>query len=442
MWEIKIMKKRYQSFWVLLLLILTIIGCNKADENRSSAINHQSDIEQIMIDLAIHAANPKRQEPALYEIIQKFMEQNPDIKIIIHGTEQKAHVKKMKMLAQSNDLPDIFWVLPHTSTELNEAGLLLDLSSFFDDNRQLVEKFHANMLEPYNDNGQQFGLPYQPLVTGFWYNKALFDQYNVPLPETYQDLKEAVKLFEEQNIVTIAKGSQDPYSVWAFLTMLSRYGFFDKIDPILAGEESYQNQDFLQFYKNIDELRELGAFPKNVATLNYFQAVQMFLNGDAAMLDAGVWETNKIEESEIAEDVGFWWGPIFENGIEKQKVSSVVPSAPLVVSSKVKDDDEKNAAVMSFLKFYYSEEGAQIMLDNQVPPMIQFEGEVDEKNHSAFAKVMEQMNQPGWESQPNQPDLVVPSQVGDAINESIYGVINGIYSPEEALGVVNKKITK
>ncbi|WP_332694447.1 ABC transporter substrate-binding protein [Halalkalibacter lacteus] len=436
------MKKRYQSFLVLLLLILTIIGCNKADENRSSAINHQSDIEQITIDLAIHAANPKRQEPALYEIIQKFMEQNPDINIMIHGTEQKAHVKKMKMLAQSNDLPDIFWVLPHTSTELKEARLLLDLSPFLDENRQLVEKFHANMLEPYNDNGQQFGLPYQPLVTGFWYNKALFDQYNVPLPETYQDLKEAVKLFEEQNIVTIAKGSQDPYSVWAFLTMLSRYGFFDKIDPILAGEESYQNQGFLQFYKNIDELRELGAFPKNVATLNYFQAVQMFLNGDAAMLDAGVWETNKIEESEIAEDVGFWWGPIFENGIEKQKVSSVVPSAPLVVSSKVKDDDEKNAGVMLFLKFYYSEEGAQIMLDNQVPPMIQFEGEVDEKNHSAFAKVMEQMNQPGWESQPNQPDLVVPSQVGDAINESIYGVINGIYSPEEALGVVNKKITK
>ncbi|WP_100406164.1 ABC transporter substrate-binding protein [Bacillus solitudinis] len=436
------MKKRYQSFLVLLLLILTIIGCNNADENRSNAINHQSVIEQITIDLAIHAANPKRQEPALYEIIQKFMEQNPDINIIVHGTEQKAHVKKMKMLAQSNDLPDIFWVLPHTSTELNEAGLLLDLSPFIDENRQLIEKFHANMLEPYNDNGQQFGLPYQPLVTGFWYNKAMFDQYNVPLPETYQDMKEAVKLFKEQNIVTIAKGSQDPYSVWAFLTMLSRYGFFDKIDPILAGEESYQNQDFLQFYKNIDELRELGAFPKNVATLNYFQAVQMFLNGDAAMLDAGVWETNKIEESEIAEDVGFWWGPIFKNGIEKQKVSSVVPSAPLVVSSKVKDEDEKYAAVMSFLKFYYSEEGAQIMLDNQVPPMIQFEGEVDEKNHSAFAKVMEQMNQTGWESQPNQPDLVVPSQVGDAINESIYGVINGIYSPEEALAVVSKKITE
>ncbi|WP_332632533.1 ABC transporter substrate-binding protein [Halalkalibacter flavus] len=436
------MKKRYQSFVVLLLVILTLIGCNKADERGSSAIHQQSENNQITIDLAIHAANPKRQEPALYEIIEKFMERNPDIKINLQGTEQKAHVKKMKMLAQSNDLPDIFWVLPHTSAELNEAGLLLDLTSLFDGNRQLAEKFHENMLEPYNENGQQFGLPYQPLVTGFWYNKALFDQYNVPLPQTYQDLKEAVKLFEEQNIVTIAKGSQDPYSVWAFLTMLSRYGFFDKIDQILEGEESYKNQDFLQFYKNVDELREMGAFPKNVANLNYFQAVQMFLNGDAAMLDAGVWETNKIEESEIAEDVSFWWGPTFENGIEKQNVSSIVPAAPLVVSSKVKDDEEKYAAVMAFLKFYYSEEGAQVMVDNQVPPVIQFEGEVDEKSHSVFAKVMEQMNQPGWESQPNQPDLVVPSQIGDAINESIYGVINGIYSPEEALSVVNKKINE
>ena len=31
--------------------------------------------------------------------------------------------------------------------------------------------------------GKQFGLPYQALVTGLWYNKALFAQYGLKIPK-------------------------------------------------------------------------------------------------------------------------------------------------------------------------------------------------------------------------------------------------------------------
>ncbi|RBW70792.1 ABC transporter substrate-binding protein [Bacillus taeanensis] len=440
------MRKKLKKFLslsiVLVMMAVSVLGCSQKNESSEGPSDSQGGGSEVTIDFAIHVANPKDQEPAFYQTVQKFMEENPDITINLQGTDQKEHIKKIKMMAQSDTLPDIFWMLPASAKELEEAGMLLDLTDFLNNNSEIVEKFHTNMLDTYKLDGSQFGLPYQPLVTGLWYNKALFEKYKVELPETYADLIEAVKTFEENDVVSIAKGSKDPYSVWAFLTMLSRYGYFDKIDQVLAGEESYNNEDFVKFYEKIAELRDLGAFPDNVSTLNYFQAVEMFSSGQAAMLDAGVWETKRFEESAMANDVGFWWGPTFSDGVGNQQITSIVPAAPLVVNKKVEDNDAKYEAVMKFLNFYYSEDGAQIMLDNQVPPMIKFEGEIDEEKHPVFAKVVEQMNKPDWESQPNQPDLIVSEPVANAMYDSIYGVINGIYTPEQAVDVVAKKISE
>lgn len=432
------MNKRLVSLSILVvLLMVTVLGCSAKTEST----NTKDGSKEVTIDFAIHVANPKDQEPAFYQMVEKFKENNPDIKINLIGTDQKEHIKNMKLKAQSDTLPDIFWILPASAKELEEAGMLLDLSPLLKDKKVDPDKFHASMIDTYNLDGKQYGLPYQALVTGFWYNKALFDKFNLELPETYEDLKAATKVFKENNVTTIAKGAKDPYSVWAFLTMFSRYGYFDEINPILAGDESFNNDNFLKLYEKIDELAKLGAFPANVSTLSYFQAVEMFLNGEAALLDAGVWETQKIQESALAKDAGLWWGPTFFDGAGNQKLSSVVPAAPLVVNKKVKEDKSKYAAIEKFMEFYYSEEGAQIMLDNQVPPIIKYAGEIDEAANPVFAKVVEAMNDPEWESQPNQPDLIVSEAVGNAIYDSIYGVINGIYTPKEALDVVDKKIS-
>ncbi|MNO08587.1 hypothetical protein D3C81_2313190 [compost metagenome] len=52
------------------------------------------------------------------------------------------------------------------------------------------------------------------------------------------------------------------------------------------------------------------------------------------------------------------------------------------------------------------------------------------------------LNEPGWERPLAQPDLVVSEAVADQINDSIYGVINGIYQPEQALELIDQKMKK
>lgn len=430
------MKRKLISIGFALTVLLTLAACG--NKGGGSA----KEDGKTTIDFAIHVANPADQEPAFNAVVEAFKKENPDIDINLEGKEQSEHVKNMKMSTQSDKLPDIFWMLPASAKELQEAGVLADLSEFLKEHKDIKDSFDGreNMIEPFQAGKVQYGMPYQPLVTGLYYNKKVLSDNGFEKPETFEDLMKIAKTLDEKDIVTISKGAKDSYSVWAFLIMLSRYGYLDKVDDILAGKEKYNNKDFIHYYEKIAELRDAGAFPKNVSTQSYFQAVEQFTTGKSAMLDSGSWDAQKIESSDVGNDVGFWWGPTFKDGVGNQHLSSIVPSAPLVVSKAAFEDKDKKAAIEKFLAFYYGQEGIQIMVDNKIPPMTNISVEVDEKESPVFADIINNMEDSKWTSQENQPDLVVSESIGNAMYDSIYGVIVGNYTPEEAAKVVQNRI--
>ncbi|MGV7451299.1 hypothetical protein PJH53_29690, partial [Mycobacterium kansasii] len=81
--------------------------------------------------------------------------------INLEGKEQSEHVKNMKMRSQSDKLPDIFWMLPASAKELQEAGVLADLSDFLKDNKDIRDSFDGreNMIDPFKDGKNQYGMP-------------------------------------------------------------------------------------------------------------------------------------------------------------------------------------------------------------------------------------------------------------------------------------------
>ena len=109
---------------------------------------------------------------------------------------------------------------------------------------------------------------------------------------------------------------------------------------------------------------------------------------------------------------------------------------------------EKYQAIIKFLKFYYGPEGTEIIAaQNQSVPVTRYEGEIDADKYPVFARVIERMND-DWESPDTCPNMKLPGQFETTYFESMVGVINGIYTPEEALqflddqteaqGIINK----
>jgi raffinose/stachyose/melibiose transport system substrate-binding protein len=422
-------------------LLITATACALLSTACGSATNSTSGADSDgLITLSMHNPDSKTQDPATYQLVQEFNAAHPDMKIRLEGQPVEQHEQRMTIAAQSDTLPEIFWVYDSLAKTMVKDDDLLDLTPILA-KKGLKEKFAPSMLAGFRADGIQYGVPYQALITGFYYNKAILDKHGIDVPETFEDLLAAVKKLKAAGVVPIAQGANNSaFSVWAFLTMLNRFGYEEKYPEILAGKARYDNADFLRLYKHVAELAEAGAFPANMSTQTYAQAVVSYTAGKAVFLDAGVWESAKIQKSKVGGSTGFWAGPTFSDGVGNQKVVMNVPSAPFVVSAKVKKDKKKYAAVEAFIQFYYSDAGQKILVDNAQPPVTTYQPEVDPSKAPVFSAVLAEAAKPGWKSPKAQPDLVVSAATASAMYESFYGVMGGSISPEEAVARVQKTI--
>ena len=74
-------------------------------------------------------------------------------------------------------------------------------------------------------DGKDVGMPSEVMMVGFYYNKDLFQQAGIEeVPVTYEEFLDAVDKLNAAGITPLTVGAQDNYSIWAFETMLARYG--------------------------------------------------------------------------------------------------------------------------------------------------------------------------------------------------------------------------
>ncbi len=58
------------------------------------------------------------------------------------------------------------------------------------------------------------------------------------------------------------------------------------------------------------------------------------------MLNSGVWDTKKFDQSSLAQSVYYWWGPTFSDGTGNQNVSMKRHLLiPLRFTAKVQKED-------------------------------------------------------------------------------------------------------
>ena len=392
------------------------------------------------ITLSMQNPDVKSADPATWAIIKAFEKANPDIHVEVSGQAVAEHLQSLSIAAQSDTLPDVFWVYKATAEDMLANGRLMDLKPTLDE-LGITSHLPESTVSNFTADGKIFGVPYQGLLTGLWVNKKILADNGLQVPTTFDDLVNVAKTMKSKDIVTISDGAnQSSFSVWSFLVWLDRFGFEDKIGKILDGSESYDNPDFVRMYQHIAELRDAGAFASNVSTQTYQQAVDQYLKGKAAMLDAGVWAASAIQDSAVGADTVFWNGATFDDGVGEQNIVMNVASAPLVVDHKVAKDKNKLAAVKKFLAFYYGDEAQQLLVDNGQPPVTDYQPQIDATKQSVLKSALDVAKNPALKSPQTQPDLVVSTAVASAMYDSIYGVIQDQLSPNQAVALVQKAL--
>ena len=199
--------------------------------------------------------------------------------------------QKLQTYAATGNLPDIFQVGLQQIETFKKSGNIMILndiakSTGFEDK---VHEGAKSIL--YNEDGNIYAFPYAGNELVVWYyNKALFEQHNLEVPKTYDDLLNVIEVFKANDIIPMSLFAKEKWITAAlydaFATRYNKGG----IDALDKGEAKASDEDYAAATNKLHELVKAGLLPDGATNLNYDQAAALFYEGKAAMFLNGQWE--------------------------------------------------------------------------------------------------------------------------------------------------------
>ena len=240
----------------------------------------------------------------LEPILADFERDNPDIKVDFMHIPQN-YFQKIHLLFASNTAPDVIFVNNQYLPIYINAGVLEDLSGYDFE----FDKFYDKSLKALSRDDKIYAVPRDVSNLVIYYNKDLFDKYNVPYPKkgwTFDEfLLTAQKLTHRPEVFGVSF-EDEPLFYLPYLTSMGVDDFSDFNDEKM--------QKGLRFYTDLRNKYHVA--PKKEESASATMA-QMFLQGRLGMHLSGRWLVPKYRQ-----EAKFDWDVV---EFPKGEKGSVVP---------------------------------------------------------------------------------------------------------------------
>lgn len=309
------LKKTLSLLLILMMMTFMFAGCTSTEEApaTTSETTQGETVEATdeTITLKIYAQYADEDTKVPYDYaVQELAKAYPNVKLDL-DIQAQDDGQKLQSYAATGNLPDIFQIGASQIETFKESGNILVLDDYVK-STGFGDKVHQsaqNLL--WNEDGHAYAFPYagNELVL-IYYNKALFEQYNVKVPETYEELEAAVKIFNENDIVPLSIFAKEKWITTSlfdvFATRLEPQGI-KKLDK---GEGMATEDAYVKAAERLHHLVEIGLLADGATNMNYDQAAALFYEGKAAMFINGQWEIAASTEK-LGDNVDWMFYPTF-----------------------------------------------------------------------------------------------------------------------------------
>jgi len=369
---VPVMKKISMLLTISILLALTACGQAKNEGgDKGTGGGEGGDTKKVTITF-MHLwpeGVSAGQNRIVNQIIQEYQNDNPNVTIKQDVLDNEQYKNKLKVLSSSNQLPDVgvTWaagfLVPYV-----EGNLFTPLDDLLSEG--LGDSFVAGTTDAYAIDGKTYALPLEFNIAPIYYNRAIFEQYNLDVPETYEEFKQVVSTLASNGVAPIALGNRDRWtgSLW-YMYLADRIAGQEALASAIKGEGSFADEALLRAATEVQNLVDMNAFVRGFNGLSNEEAKSEFLNGNAAMYLMGSWDlpnftTNEDIPQEFRDSVGFFKFPTVEGG--RGNINSWVggPGVGLFVSEKspVKEEAKK------FVRYFVERWGEQSVTGAGVIP--------------------------------------------------------------------------
>jgi multiple sugar transport system substrate-binding protein len=222
--------------------------------------------------------------------------------VTVNVTPFAEYWTKLQTQASSDTLPDLFWMNGPNIGLYGSNGKLEPITGEVEAGDVDLANYPEALVDLYNIDDVQYGVPKDFDTIGIFANKALFDQAGVPLPEgdwTWQEFQDTAKQ------ISTALSSQGIYGAAGGMDGQTTYynTIFQAGGTVLDGDKSGyaspEAQEGLQFWT---DLIASGGSP-SVEQLTDTTADQWFTSGKVAMYSVGSWFRSALTDTELAANV-------------------------------------------------------------------------------------------------------------------------------------------
>lgn len=235
-------KIRYITAAVLLLSLIINSGCSS---NNVSNIVAQQDIAQL-----VYAwwGNDSRHQYTV-EAVEEFENMNSDINVDCSYSSWNGYEKRMHIYMKSKNTPDVMlinyaWISEYSS-DGNGFYDLYELSDYID-----LSNYTDNELAYGEVDGKLNAIPIAFNTQTLYYNKTLFDNYNLELPETWDDLFECAAVMSKDDLYVLGVSQKSLFMLLtAYFTQTTGREIFDSEGNLAISREDISYM--LEFYKRL-----------------------------------------------------------------------------------------------------------------------------------------------------------------------------------------------
>lgn len=282
--------KKASALFLVAAMAVGMTACNGSGNNSSNS----SKGEKVTLTYwNIFTTEPQKSMAA--ELIKQWNEENPDIQIEATSTENDAYKTKIKTAISANEAPDIIYSWTQGFMQpFVEADKILALDDYLNDGTK--DNALTGTFDTVTFNGKIYGLPYAQQAGALYVNTELFDKYNVKIPETFDELVDAVKTFRKNNITPMALGEKDEWpGMWYYDAIALRTAGADACTKALTGQASFDDAAFADAADKLIELVDAGAFDPGVMGLTRDESNAQFTQGQIAMYFGGNFEAAQYD---------------------------------------------------------------------------------------------------------------------------------------------------
>lgn len=284
------------------------------------------------------------------QLAEAFMAEHPNINVTVSSPPESGTVIKTRV--SSGDIPDIIAVgADQTYKDLADAGVYVDLSN--DAALDLVHPAYLQTIRDVSGMDEIYGIPYVANANAIIYNKTMFEENGVAIPQTWDELLAAAETFKAAGITPFYFTFKDAWTtlpawnVIAANTAGNQY-FIDYQAGVTTDVEGYR--------EGLDMMKQLLAYghDDNMGK-TYPDGNTAFALGESAMYLQGIWAITDIKKANPDIEVGIFPYPVGDK--------TVISGVDLLFS--VADSSEHKEEAMLFINFLLEQQNATTFIENQ-----------------------------------------------------------------------------